>query len=70
MENVEVVDRYGEVIVNENGECLLELCRGSDLVILNGFFPHKKVHKMTYVQRMVDGMDREAILDYFMLVRI
>ena len=24
-----------------------------------------KVHKMTYVQRMVDGMDREAILDYF-----
>ena len=28
-------------------------------------FPHKKVHKMTYVQRTVEGMDREAILDYF-----
>ena len=26
---------------------------------------HKKVHKMTYVQRMLDGTDREAILDYF-----
>ena len=51
--------------MNENGECLLELCEGSDLVVLNGFFPHKKVHKMTYVQRMVEGMDKEAILDYF-----
>ena len=63
-EDVEVVGRYGEEIVNENGECLLELCRGSDLVVLNGWFPQKKVHKMTYVQRMVEGMDTEAILDY------
>ena len=64
-EDVNVVGRYGEEIVNENGECLLELCRGSDLVVLNGWFPHKKVHKMTYVQGMVEGMDRKAILDYF-----
>ena len=46
-EDVEVVGSYGEEVVNENGECLLELCRGSDLVVLNGWFPHKKVHKMT-----------------------
>ena len=51
--------------MNENGESCLELCRGSDLLVLNGWFPHKKVHKMTYVQRMLDGTDHEAILDYF-----
>ena len=28
-EDVEVVGRYGEEILNENCECLLELCRGS-----------------------------------------
>jgi hypothetical protein len=65
LEDADIVGSYGEETVNENGESLLELCRGSDLVVLNGFFPHKKVHKMTYVQRMVDGADREAILDYF-----
>ncbi len=34
---------------------------------MNGWFSHKKVHKMTYVQRMGDQQDREAILDYFIL---
>ena len=64
-EDIDIVGRYGEEVVNENGESCLELCRGSDLLVLNGWFPHKKVHKMTYVQRMLDGTDREAILDYF-----
>ena len=53
-----------EGIVNENDESLLELCRGSDLVVLNVFFPHKKFNRMTYVQRMVDRADKETILDY------
>jgi hypothetical protein len=29
--------------------------------------PHNKVHKMTFVQRMVTQRDREVILDYFSL---
>ena len=41
MENADVVGCYGEGIVNENGESLLELCRGSDLVVLNGLFSQK-----------------------------
>jgi hypothetical protein len=35
------------------------------MIIMNGWFPHKKVHKMTFVQRMVTQRDRETILDYF-----
>jgi hypothetical protein len=64
-EDCEIVGRYGEEVVNENGESVLELCRGGDMIIMNGWFPHKKVHKMTFVQRMVTQRDREAILDYF-----
>jgi len=66
-EDWDVVGRYGEAVVNENGESCLELCRGSDLIVLNGWFPHKRVHRSTYVQRMVDRMDREAVLDYFIV---
>ena len=68
-EDWEVVGRYGEEVVNENGESCLELCRGSDLVVLNGWFPHKRVHRMTYVQRMEERADREAVLDYFCVSR-
>jgi hypothetical protein len=60
-----IVGRYGEEVVIENGESFLELCRGSEMIIMNGWFPHKKVHKMTFVQRMVTQRDRESILDYF-----
>ena len=66
-EDWEVVGRYGEAVVNENGESCLELCRGSDLVIMNGWSPHKRVHRMTYVQRMEEKTDREAVLDYFIV---
>ncbi len=45
----------------------MEMCRGSSLVVMNGWFSPKKVHKMTYVQRMGDQPDREAILDHFIV---
>jgi hypothetical protein len=35
------------------------------MIIINGWFPHIKVHQMTFVQRMVTQRDREAIIDYF-----
>ena len=50
--------------LHENGACCLEMCRGSDIVVMNGWFSHKKVHKMTHMQRMGDQRDLEAILDY------
>jgi hypothetical protein len=68
-EDWDIVGQYGEEEINQNGESCLELCRGSGMVVMNGWFPHKKVHKMTYVQRMADQHDREAILDYFCVSR-
>ena len=68
-EDQDIVGQYGEEVVNENGKSCLELCRGSNLVVLNGWFPHKKVHKMTYVQRRKEQPDRDAILDYFCVSR-
>ena len=68
-ENWDVCGRHGEEVLNENGQNLLELCRGSVMIIMNGWFQHKKAHKLTYVQRMVTQQDREAILDYFCVSR-
>jgi hypothetical protein len=64
-EDWEIVHRDGEEVVNENGESFLKLCRGGDMIIMNGWFPYKKVRKMTFVQRMVTQRDRAAILHYF-----
>src|SRR5829696_4404803 len=60
-----IVGRYGENVINKNGKSCLELCRGSGLLVMNGWFPHRKAHRMTYVQRGRQQSDREAILDYF-----
>jgi hypothetical protein len=45
--------RYGEELVNENVESFLQLCRGSDMIIMNGWFLLIKVNKKTFVQRTV-----------------
>ncbi len=34
-EDWEIVGRHGEEEINENGESCLELCRGSELVVMN-----------------------------------
>jgi len=68
-EDWDIVGQYGEEVINQNGESCLELCRGSGMVVMNGWFPHKRVHKMTYCQRMEGCNDREAILDYFCVAK-
>ena len=50
MDDWEIVGKHGEESLNENGTSFLELCKGSDMVVMNGWFPHKKVHKMTYAK--------------------
>jgi exonuclease III len=64
-EDRDLTGRYSEATQNENGMRLLELCRGSSVTAMNGWFPHKKVHQVTYSQRMNGQQDREAVLDYF-----
>lgn len=48
LEQDEVVGRYGEEVVNGNGERLIELCAQYNLTIWNGFFKHKEIHKFTW----------------------
>ena len=45
-----VVGKYGEETVNDNGRRLIDLCESTSLKILNGFFPHKRIHQYTWVQ--------------------
>jgi hypothetical protein len=42
-----VVGNFGEDMVNDNGERLIELCTQISLKIWNGFFNHKNIHNYT-----------------------
>lgn len=55
------VGKYGEQITNENGTRLIELCQTFSMKIMNGFFPHKNIHKYTWVQP-TRGL--QSIIDY------
>lgn len=57
-----VLGRYGEAVRNENGERLIDLCESHSLKIMNGFFPHKDIHKFTYVQ---PTQHIRTIIDYY-----
>jgi hypothetical protein len=48
-----VVGNFGEDIVNDNGERLIELCAQTSLKIWNGFFNHKNIHKYTWEQQKI-----------------
>ncbi|KAK4877536.1 hypothetical protein RN001_010042 [Aquatica leii] len=57
-----VVGRYGENRINDNGQRLIDVCKGSSLRIMNGFFPHKDIHKYTWIQ---PTKQLQSIIDYF-----
>jgi len=60
-DNNKVVGKYGEEIVNSNGERLISICEQNDLKILNGHFPHKEIHKFTWKN---DTRQQKSIIDY------
>lgn len=60
-ENNEIIGRYGEDIRNESGQRLIDLCETQDLKILNGYFPHKEIHKFTWTQT---NRNLKSIIDY------
>lgn len=47
--NLSVMGKYGCGIMNDNGERLVDLCENNILVIGNTIFPHKEIHKLTWV---------------------
>ncbi|XP_046662937.1 craniofacial development protein 2-like [Homalodisca vitripennis] len=46
----EVVGRFGEDTINDNGLRLIRLCQQYEFIIQNGFFQHKQIHRFTWQQ--------------------
>lgn len=59
--NSDSVGRYGEDTLNDNGERLINMCEALSLKILNGFFPHKWIHKYTWES---PSRNLRSIIDY------
>ena len=62
--NNQVVAPYGETIINDNGECLIDLCASHNLRITNGYFKHKMIHKYTWEQQT---RKLKSITDYIIV---
>ena len=59
-----VMGRHGMGVRNENGEMFIDLCMNYNLVIGGSLFPHKDIHKATWVapnQRTFNQIDHVAI---------
>ncbi len=57
--------RYGENLVNDNGERLIKTCELYDFKILNGYFPHKDIYKFMWTQPTRKLQSQKiAITDY------
>jgi hypothetical protein len=56
-----VAGNFGEDMVNDNGERLIELCTQTSLKMWNGFFNLKNIHKYTWEQ---NTKNLKTIIDY------
>jgi len=58
-----IVGKWGVPGVNENGECLVDLCSERGLFLSNTFFEHKMIHRYTW--RRVNGNEEQvSLIDY------
>jgi len=55
------VGPFGEEIINDNGDKLIDICEQNSLEILNGYFKHKRIHQYTWHQ---DTKELRSIIDY------
>jgi len=56
-----VVGLFGEEVINDNGDKLIDICEQNFLKILNRYFQHKKIHQYTWHQ---DKQQLRSIIDY------
>ena len=63
-ERGDVVGRFGVPGMNENGECLLELCEERRLSVGNTWFEKKRIHKYTWQRE--NGEDK-SLLDVILI---
>ncbi|XP_043485867.1 craniofacial development protein 2-like [Polistes fuscatus] len=60
----DVVGRYGEEMLNDNGTKIINMCKQNNLRIMSGFFQHRCIHKYTRTQ---PTMNQESIIDYLLI---
>jgi len=56
-----VLGPYGEEVINDNGDRLIDICEQNLLKILKGYFQHKRIHQYTWHQ---DSQELRSIIDY------
>ena len=59
-----VVGKFGVPGVNENGECLVEMCVERGLIVGNTWFQKKMIHKYTWER---DNGDERSLIDYVLI---
>ena len=57
--NERVMGKYGCGNINDNGERLIDLCGTNNLVIGGTIFPHREMHKLTWISP--NGRDKNQI---------
>ena len=57
--NKRVMGKYGCGNINDNGERLVVLCGANNLVIGGTIFPHREIHKLTWISP--NGRDKNQI---------
>ena len=62
----DVLGCYGEDTRNESGVRLLSFCSVNELVVTNTWYPHKDIHKYTWV---CPGRQLKSLFDYFLVRR-
>jgi hypothetical protein len=55
------VGPFGEEVINDNGDKLIDVCEEKSLKILNGYFKRKRIHQYT---RHQDTLELISIIDY------
>jgi len=58
------VGPFGEEVINDNGDKLIDICEQNSLENLNGYFNHKMIHQYTWHQ---DTQELRSIIDYIIV---
>ena len=59
-----VVGKFGVPGINENGECLVEMCVERGLIVGNTWFDKKLIHKYTWER---ENGDERSLIDYVLI---
>jgi len=55
------VGPFGEEVINDNGDKLIDICEQNSLKMLNGYFKHKRIHQYNWHQ---DTQELRSTIDY------